>query len=219
MSMILLNYTDRKASERPVAMRKAGLLPAVFYGKKEKATPITLSFSEFLKVWKQAGESGIVSLKTGTGTTGHTVDALIHEVAVHPLTGAPLHADFYVFEKGKKLEVEVPLEFTGVAPAIKDLGGNLIKVLHEIRVKASPEHIPHSITVDISTLIDFDSRVVASDLVLPTGVDLEEDPEAVVASIAQPKAEETEEVTEAPDLSAIEVEKKGKKEEETIPEA
>jgi large subunit ribosomal protein L25 len=217
--MILLNYTDRKTGQKPETLRKTGLLPAVFYGKKEKSTPITVSSRDFMKVWKQAGESGIVSLKTSDSTTGHAVDALIHEVTVHPLTGMPLHADFYVFEKGKKLEVSVPLEFDGVAPAIKDLGGNLVKVLHEINVMASPEHIPHSITVDISTLADFDSHILASDLVLPTGVELAGHTEAVVASIAQPKAEETEEVVAAPDLSAIEVEKKGKKEEEAIPEA
>jgi large subunit ribosomal protein L25 len=213
--MILLNYTDRKPSEKPETTRKAGFLPAVFYGKKEKSTPITVSFRDFVKVWKQAGESGVVSLKAGT----HAVEALIHEVAVDALSGAPLHADFYVFEKGKKLEVNVPLEFTGVAPAIKDLGGNLVKVLHDIKVMASPENIPHSIIVDISSLATFDSQVLAQDLALPSGVELKEHNEAVVASITEPKAEETEEVAVAPDLSSIEVEKKGKKDEEATPEA
>ena len=49
---------------------------------------------------------------------------------------------------------------------------------------------------------------------MPTNVDLIENPDAVIISIAEPKADEPEETTPV-DLSAIEVEKKGKKEEES----
>ncbi|MSU45497.1 MAG: hypothetical protein EXS47_02620, partial [Candidatus Zambryskibacteria bacterium] len=73
--------------------------------------------------------------------------------------------------------------------------------------------IPHDIKVDISSLIDFDSQILAQDILLPAGVELIELPTEVVASAARPKEEEVEEVAPV-DLSSIEVEKKGKKEEE-----
>ncbi len=194
-------------------LAKEGKMPAVFYGKKTESTPISILKKDFIAVWKKAGESGVVSIKTEKGT----VDTLIQAVDVDPVTDIPRHADFYVFEKGKKVEVSVPLEFVGVSPAVKDLGGLLVKSLHDLKISADPQSIPHSIDVDISSLVDFSSQILASQIKLPTGVELIENPEEVVASASAPREELVEE--SAPiDLSAIEVEKKGKKEEET-PEA
>ncbi len=212
--MTTLEAQVRDNSQNVDALRKAGKMPAVFYGKKTESTPITIERKDFIKVWNAVGESGVVTIKTAKGT----VDALINAVDVDPVSDIPRHADFYVFEKGKKIEVDVPLEFVGVSPAVKDLGGSLVKTLHEIKVSADPQHIPHHIEVDISSLVDFQSQILAGDLVLPTGVVLVELPEEVVATAAAPKEDEPEE-TAPVDLSAIEVEKKGKKEEEGAEEA
>lgn len=207
--MFTLDAQVRDKSVSLDSIRKEGKMPAVFYGKKTESTPVTITQKDFIKVWKSAGESGVVSIKTDKGT----VEALIKEVAMDPVLDLPVHVDFYIFEKGKKIEVDVPLEFIGVSPAIKDLGGNLVKALHEIKVSADPQNIPHEIQVDISTLVDFDSQILAESLELPTGVTLIELPTEVVATVARPREEKEEEVAPV-DLSAIEVEKKGKKEEE-----
>lgn len=191
-------------------LREEGKMPAVFYGNKTKAESITIERKDFIKVWKTVGESGVVTIKSPSVS----VDALIHAVDLDPVTEIPRHADFYVFEKGKKIEVSVPLDFIGVSPAIKDLGGSLVKTLHELKISADPQHIPHDIKVDISSLIDFSSQILAEQIVLPTGVTLVELPHEVVASAAAPKEDEPEEVAPSVDLSEIEVEKKGKKEEE-----
>ncbi len=212
--MITLDIQIRDKSLTSEALRKEGKMPAVYYGKKTASTPVTILQKDFLKVWKTAGESGVVTLKDGATS----VDVLIQAVDVNPVNDIPRHADFYVFEKGKKIEVSVPLEFVGVAPAVKDLGGSLVKALHELKISADPQHIPHDIQVDISSLETFDSVIHAGDLKLPTGVVLIENESEVVASAAAPKEDEVEE--SAPiDLSAIEVEKKGKKDEEATPEA
>ena len=118
------------------------------------------------------------------------------------------------FEKGKKIEVNIPLAFVGVSPAVKDLGGNLVKVMHEITIEASPENLPHEIEVDISALTTFDSVILAKDITLPKGVSLATEEDEVVASVSAPRGDEPEEPAVAPDLSAIEVVKKGKKDEE-----
>lgn len=208
--MTTLNYIDRKKVGNSEQLRKEGYIPAVFYGKKQASESLAIQRSEFVKVWKVVGESGVVSLVGPHGT----VDALIQDVDVDPVTEIPRHADFYVFEKGKKIEVSIPLVFVGVAPAVKDLGGNLVKVMHEITIEASPEHLPHEIEVDISTLTDFDAVVIARDVVLPKGVALAINEDEVVASVSAPRGDEPEEPVVAPDLSAIEVVKKGKKEDE-----
>ncbi len=211
--MFTLSYTTRKPQEKLETIRKNGFIPAVFYGKAQPATSISVSTSEFLKTWKEAGESSVVSLKGEKN-----VDALIHDVMVDPVKGDILHADFYVFEKGKKVQVAIPVEFIGVSPAVKDLGGNLVKVIHEVMIEASPEKLPHNLEIDISSLTGLDSQLTASDIKLPSGVTLAIDPQEIVASISGPKGEEAEEPTVAPDLSAIEVAKKGKKEEEAVQE-
>lgn len=202
--MLTINIEKRDKTQKLETLRKAGKLPAVYYGRKEKSTPISVAHAEFLKVWKKAGESSIIELKG----LGDVHEALIKEVDVHPVTGIPRHADFYVVEKGKKLKVKVPVEFVGVAPAVKDLGGILVKVLHEIEIEATPRDLPKDIQVDISSLTTVESVIAAKDLKLPAGVELAVGPEEIVASVAVAK-EEVEEVAPV-DLSAIEVEKKGK---------
>lgn len=193
-------------------LRKEGRLPAVFYGKKEASTPISVSKIDFLKAWKEAGESTVINLETPNGV----VESLIHDVDFDPVTGNPRHADFYVFEKGHKVKIDIQLEFVGVSPAVKDLGGVLVKVMHEVKVEAMPKDLPHNIEVDISSLTSFDSQILAKDLSLPNGVELIENGEEVVALVSAPR-EEKEEESKPIDLSAIEVEKKGKEETEEAP--
>ncbi len=207
-SEITLEVKPREAKTKLAVLRKAGQMPAVYYGRKQASAPIAVSAVAFLKVLKRAGESSVVSLKTKEGV----LDSLIYDVDRDPVTGVPRHADFYVFEKGQKIKVKIPLEFTGVAPAVKDLGGVLVKVLREVEVEAAPKDLPHVLHVDIGKLVNFESQVLVKDIALPEGVVLVEKPDEVVASVYEPKDEVIEEVPV--DLSAIEVEKKGKKEEE-----
>jgi large subunit ribosomal protein L25 len=203
--MFKLKAEKRDLKEGLVSLRKSGSMPAVFYGPKEPSTPIKIVLADFKKAWKTAGESTVVSLEGD----GIDADVLIQEVDLDPVTDLPIHADFYAIEKGKKLAVDVPLEFIGVSPAVKDLGAVLIKVLHDVEIEALPKDLPHKLEVDIAGLVTFESVLTASDIKLPAGVTLMIKPEEVIASVYEPK-EEVIEVAPAADLSAIEVEKKGK---------
>ncbi len=207
--MTSIEVKTRNIKDSLDKIRKDGFIPAVFYGRKEASTPVYVSVKDFDRVFKEAGESTVITLKSESGDH----DALIHDVDSDPLTGKVRHIDFYVIEKGKKVRVHVPVEFEGTAPAVKDLGGILVKVIHEIEIEAMPKDLPHNITVDVSSLVDFDSQIAAGDIKLPSGVDLITDKEEVVAMASKPK-EEKEEDSAPIDLSSIEVEKKGKKEEE-----
>ncbi|KKU92623.1 MAG: 50S ribosomal protein L25 [Candidatus Yanofskybacteria bacterium GW2011_GWC1_48_11] len=214
--MLTLKAEIRDKTDKLDRIRKAGRVPAVFYGKKEASTAISIPQIDFLKVWKAAGESSVITLETPKGIK----ESLIQDVDLDPLTGIPRHADFYVFEKGHKVEVELSLEFTGISPAVKDLGGMFVKVLYKLKVEAMPKDLPHGINVDISSLVSFGDQILAQDIVLPAGVKLRENPEEVVALVSAPREEKEDEAAEPVDLSEIEVEKKGKEEEaEAVPEA
>jgi len=204
--MLTLNIKNREKVGNLGSVRNAGLMPAVFYGPKEKSTNISVDLKEFTKVWKKAGESSIIILKD---EKGNEHESLIHDVNVHAVSSVPLHADFYVIEKGKKVEVSVPLVFSGIAPAVKDLGGILVKVHRELKIEASPRDLPHELSVDITKLATLTDVIHAGDIALPKGVELKVDAKEVIASISEAK----EEVVEAPtaiDMSTIEVEAKGK---------
>ena len=207
--MLTLKAEIRDIHTKPEVVRKAGKVPAVFYGKKEASTAISIPKIDFLKIWKKAGEYSVVTLETPNGA----MESLIQDVDLDPVTGTPRHADFYVFEKGHKVEVELPIEFIGVSPAIKDLGGILVKVLHKIKIEAMPKDLPHGINIDISSLKTFEDQVLARDIKLEEGVTLKENPEEVIALVSAPR-EEKEEESAPVDLSAIEVEKKGKEDSE-----
>lgn len=207
--MLKLEIKPRNPKEKLDSLRASGFLPVVFYGKKQPSMAASVRLQDFVKVWEKAGETSVVTLATEQGD----LEALIHDIDFDPVKEIPRHADFYVFEKGHTVKIAVPVEFEGVAPAVKDLGGILIKVLHEIKIEAMPKDLPRDLKVDISKLVNFESQVLAGDIALPSGVTLVEAPDEVVALVAEPKEEVVEEAAPV-DLSAIEVEKKGKKEEE-----
>lgn len=206
--MPTLTATKRDKKKSLAAIRREGLIPAVFYGRKEASTPITIPARDFTKLLKEAGESSVITI----AGVGEDKDALINEVDTDPVTGIVRHADFYILEKGKAVQVKVALEFTGESGAVKNQNAVLVKVMHELEIEAMPKDLPHSISVDISVLENLDAQIHVKDLKLPSGVTALVNPEDVVALVSQAK-EEPEEPVAAPDLSTIEVEKKGKEEE------
>ncbi|MBI2097434.1 MAG: 50S ribosomal protein L25 [Candidatus Vogelbacteria bacterium] len=187
--------------------RRAGKLPVVMYGRKTKPAPLFVQTRAFKKIFEQAGESSVITLQTPEGE----VTVLVHDLAFHPVTSEPIHADFYVVEKDTRLKIKVPIEFTGVSAAVKELGGILIKVLHELEVEALPADLPRGIAVDLAPLTTLESQILVADLVLPRGVKVVNRPDEVVAAVTVAKEEPAAEAAPL-DLSAIEVEKRGKEE-------
>jgi len=191
--IIELDVQSREGSA-PDALRAQGFLPAVVYGRKEATQPLSIDARAFERVWREAGETTIVSLKG----LGHEVETLIHEVQVHPVSGVPLHADFYALEKGKKVTIAVPLEFVGEAPAEKQ-GHVFVKALHEIEIEVAPAELPHALEVDVSSLVEIGDHITAGEIRLPPSATLQIDPEEVIASITGYVEEPVEEPkTEAP---------------------
>ncbi|MEK7080893.1 MAG: 50S ribosomal protein L25, partial [Patescibacteria group bacterium] len=210
--MFVIKAKKREAGIKLDALRKSGEIPAVFYGAGKDTTSISIGNSEFKKVWREAGESSTVKISI----PGGDIDVLIHEVQVDPVTDEPMHVDFLAIDMKKKIRVKVPLVFEGISNAVKSGIGNLVKVLHEVEIEALPTNLPHNLIVDISKLETLKDQVFVSDIKLPAGVVVINSPTDVVASIIE-QVEEKEEVVVPADLSAIEVEKKGKKEEEGEP--
>src|SRR5580658_1136064 len=165
--MLTLDVKVRDSKESPDDIRKKGLVPAIFYGGKESATPISVDALKFDRIFREAGETTIVTLK-GDGVEK---DTLIHDVQIHPVTGKPLHADFYVLEKGKKITINIPLEFEGVAPAEK-AGHIIVKALHEVEIEVAPQELPKHLVVDLMKLENVGDHILASQIALPPSAQL-----------------------------------------------
>ena len=209
-----LAVTKRDTAKKSKSLREEGVLPGVLYGRSQESTPVSINYRDFEKVYKAAGASSVVTL---TGLDG-SKSTLIQQVDVHPVSGALLHADFYAIEKGQKVTVSIPLEFDGVSPAVKELGGILTKVIHEIEIECEQAELPHAIRVDVTKLVTLEDQIKVSDLVFPKSAKVSIDQDEVVAMISVAK----EEPVEAPvmDISAIETSvERGKKEEEGAPAA
>lgn len=204
-----LTVEKRDIAIKPKSLREKGLLPAVVYGRAEKSTPITVERKVFEKLFRAAGESTVITLSG----LGEDKDALIHEVTVDPVTGAAIHADFYAIEKGQTVTVAIPFEFDGESPAVKDKGGILVKVMHELEVTCQPKDLPHSFHVDVSKLVELTDQIKVKDLAIPAAAQISIDLDEVIAMIDVAKEETAEEAVA--DISAIEIsEDRGKKEEE-----
>ena len=207
-----LTVEKRDLKGRAASVRRRGMLPAVVYGRSQKATPISVDLKSFEKLFHEAGESTVLTL-VGLDSTK---EVLIQEVALHPVSGAPLHVDFYAIEKGQTVTVSVPFEFEGVSEAVKAGTGILVKVMRELEIECEPKDLPSHIVVDISTLTNIDDKITIGDLKLPASAKIELDLDEVVAMIAEAK----EEVAEAAPIDITQIEtsvERGKKEEE--PEA
>ena len=188
--MLTLPAKIRKTLGKKVkALRERGVLPGVLYGPRIKETlPLEINFKEFEKVYKEAGESTLVSLEI----EGKKTPVLIHEVKLDPLTGKPIHIDFYQPRLEEEVEVTIPIIFEGEAPAVKELGGTLVKNIHEVEVRALPQNLPHEIKVNMEKLKTFEDDILVKDLPTPKGVKILKELEEVVATVAPPEKVEEE---------------------------
>ncbi len=186
------------------ALRNAGKIPGVVYGKGKEAQIITLNLKSFEELWREAGETKVIHMVG----LDKEIDVLIQDVALDPYYDVASHVDFYVVEKNVAVDVEVPLVFVGVSPAEKSLGGTLIKVMHTMNIEALPKDLPSEVEVDISALATFEDQILVKDVVLPKGVHAIDEENEVVAIVQEPKADDG--TAGSVDISSVEVVKKGK---------
>jgi len=202
-------------------LREKGQIPAVLYGPKIKPISLEVDLKGFEKLYSEAGESSLISLKIENGKPAVTASAqylvLIHEVNRDPLTEKPIHVDFYQPRLEEEVEVTIPIIFEGEAKAVKESGGTLIKNISEIEVKSLPQNLPHEIKVSIEKLKTFEDSISIKDLIVPKDVKILKEPEEIVALVAPP--EKVEEELEKPVEEKVEevekVEEKKEKEEES----
>jgi large subunit ribosomal protein L25 len=179
-----------KASARePLGKRsrrllREGKLPAIVYGHNTEATAITLDKLEFQKVFVKSGRTHLVDL----AIDGRTEKVLVREIQFHPRRLGPIHVDFYQVNLQEKIEVEVPVHLSGESAAVKRGDADILQPLHSVRVECLPSDIPEAFEVDITPLEEIDMELRISDLKVPQGVTVLDEPDQLVIKIV-PKRE------------------------------
>jgi large subunit ribosomal protein L25 len=187
-----------KANKR---LRRAGIVPGVVYGKGHDSTPVQVDVKTFETLYRSAGRTSVVKFRL-PGESRAT-SGLIKSVQRHPLTRNPIHVDYFLVNLKQEMEVEVPLVFTGEAPAVEETGGTLLHNLSNLRVKALPTDIPHEVSVDVSVLKSLDVAIHVRDLSLNRDlVQVLTDGDTLVATVVPPRVE----VEEVPEIEGEEIE-------------
>lgn len=215
-------YPRDERGKKVKNVRRQKFIPGVLYGWGIVSKPVKVAYGDFERVFKEAGESSLVTLNVaadGTDATskrgGEDTVVLIYEPTRDPVSSQFLHVDFYKVRLDQKIKINLPLEYVGESSAVRDLGGVLVKNLHEIEVEGYPHKLPKELIVDISKLATLDDDFFVKDLVRPEGIEILAEPEAVVATVVPPRSEaELAALEEAPEEKVEEVEVAGEKVEE-----
>ena len=218
--MLSLSAKIRKTlGKKAKGLRKQGILPGILYGPKIKNLALEVDLKEFEKIYKEAGESTLITLSLPEKKLKALI--LIYDVQFDPISNKPIHVDFLQPSLKEKITANVPLIFEGESKAVEDFEGTLVKNISEVEIKALPQDLPHEIKVNIESLETFEDEILIKDLKVPADVEVLKKPDEVVANIAPPEKveeelekpieEKVEEVERVEEEKPVEEEKRGEK--------
>ncbi len=187
--MQLKGLPRQPLGKRSRRLLREGKLPAIVYGHNTEPTPITLDRLEFQKVFVKSGRTHLVDL----AIDGRVDKVLVREIQTHPRRLGPIHVDFYQVNLEEKIEVEVPVHIVGESAAVKQGDADVLQPMHSIRVECLPSDIPGSFEVDITPLEEIEAELRVSDLKVPAGVTVLDDPEELVVKIVHKRELKVEE--------------------------
>lgn len=133
---------------------------------------------------KVAAENTVIELSID-GTMSRT---LIREIQRHPVKRNVLHVDFQELVAGERVIVRIPIVLQGIPDGVRHAGGILSQIMQELECRVDPLNMPSHIDVDV-TNVTIGHSVHVSEMTIPEGVEVLDDPESAVAIVAAPKEE------------------------------
>ena len=197
MSEKTIEVTTRevKGKNHNRRLRASGLIPAVVYGAGKDSVPIQVDeriISELLR--EEGGEHAVFLLKlSGTDKKRHT---MVREIEIDPISREIIHIDFQRVLMTEKVRVAVAIELVGTPEGVKNEGGVLDFITREVGIESLPGNIPPKLTLDVSAL-HVGQHLEVKDLQLPENVELTEEPERVLVSVAHSRVSDVVDEAEA----------------------
>lgn len=187
MDIEVLELEVRDKARKSKSLRRDGFIPAEYYGNGVENMSLQVEYQTFRKLYRKAGENTVIELHIGDDKKKANV--LVHRIDLDPVTDEIVHIDFINVRMDEEVHTNIPLNFVGTAPAVKELAGILNVHYHEVEVKCLPKDLVHGIDVDITSLVDFSVAIHFSDLVLPAAITMVNEPELTVVSVSAPRIE------------------------------
>ena len=213
MDKIVLKATKRSVTGKQVkALRRAGQLPAVIYGRHVEPISISLEAHTAGLVFAKLTSSTLVTLDV----EGEEYAALVREKQRDFIKGNLTHIDFLALDLTEMIRTKVRLTFTGVSSAVKDYSAVLVHRMDAFEVECLPANLPERINVDISSIKEIGNNIRISDIPLPENVTVLDDADdiVIIATLAKEEAADDAAVAGAEAAApGISVER-GKKEED-----
>lgn len=186
--------------KRVKRLRAQGVLPGNIYGHRVDSLAVETPAADLLRVARAAGRTSIIHLQVEGESEPRNV--LLRRLQRDPLTGKPLHVDFYQVSLTEKMRVDVPVVLVGTSPAVDSLGGVLVQQIDTVTIEALPTDIPRHLEVDVSGLTELESSFHVRDLAVDSRIHIITEPDAVLARVSPPRlavgAEEEAEAEAAP---------------------
>lgn len=170
--------TGKKATK---AVRATGLVPCVLYGSHTEPVHFAVETLE-LRPLIFTTETYRVEMSVD----GETHEAIVKEIAYHPVTDQPVHVDFLALTRGEALTMTVPVHLEGASVGVK-AGGVLSQPLTDLEIRALPKDIPGHISVDVSGL-EVGESIHVSDLSVGEAIEVLTDAGRTVAVVSAPRA-------------------------------
>ncbi|MDQ8159393.1 MAG: 50S ribosomal protein L25 [Gemmatimonadota bacterium] len=185
MSTASLSASVRTETGKGAArkIRQAGNIPAVIYGHGREAQSLMINARDTDKLLKSIAISSTVIELSIDGKSART---LIREVQRHPFKRTITHIDFQELVAGETVSVHCPIVYVGVPEGVRLEGGLLDQIMHQLHIEVDPSAIPNHIDVDVSAL-KVGKSLHVSDLVLPAGIKVLDEPGTTVCIVQVPK--------------------------------
>jgi large subunit ribosomal protein L25 len=217
MDQVVLKAEKRDVVGKQVkAMRRAGKLPAVIYGRHTDPISVSLDAHSASLVLGRLTSSSLVTINLD----GKEYPALVREKQRDYIKNRLLHVDFLAVSLTENIRANVIVDFVGVSLAVKDYNAVFVVNLSSLEVECLPTELPERIDVDISVLARPGDGIRVRDIKVADNVRLLDDPDTMVAvatfakveeeAVAVPGAEGVVPAEAEPELAV----ERGKKEEE-----
>ena len=161
-----------------------GYIPAIFYGKNIKNILLKIKKNDAVNILKEAGKYSLIDLKIDKD---ESKKVLIKEVQKNAIKDIVSHIDFFQVDLNKKIKLDLPFIFINEAPAVKNLGGILLKNMETVKIECLPKDIISGIKIDLTKLKTFEDAIKINDLKISSSIKFITKSNDLIVSVVRPR--------------------------------
>jgi large subunit ribosomal protein L25 len=181
--VIPMERRERVGTTAARSLRASGKIPAILYGHGNQPQHVALDNRALEDLLHRGGRTGIVTLSLD-GKQSET--ALLREIQRHPISRKILHADLQRVSATENVRTKVPIVPIGTPLGVKDFGGVMDLVVHELELEGPANELPDHVDVDVSEL-GIHEHATAGNIGIPSGFKLVTPGDTIVVSIEPSK--------------------------------